>query len=87
MARPKKRSSGTSRSTTTAPRPATAGARADVASPAAEPATVPAADTPSRRSDSVDWNSEYSYVIGDLKQMAVVTVALFAVMIAIGFVL
>ncbi|MEX1018397.1 MAG: hypothetical protein WDZ49_01990 [Litorilinea sp.] len=44
-------------------------------------------DTPTRRSDAVDWNNEYSYVIGDLKQMAVVTVSLFAVMIAIGFII
>ena len=41
-------------------------------------------ETPIRRSDAVDWDNEYRYVIGDLKQMAVVTVGLFAVMIAIG---
>jgi hypothetical protein len=40
---------------------------------------------PSSRRDAVDWSNEYSYVIGDLKQMAVISVALFAVMIAIGF--
>lgn len=42
-------------------------------------------DVPIRRRDNVDWNNEYSYVIGDLKQLVVVSVGLFAIMIAIGY--
>lgn len=36
---------------------------------------------------SVDWRSEYAYVVGDLRQLLVVSVLVIAVMITVGFVM
>lgn len=92
MARPKKRSQRTS---STPPRPTRAietpvpGDTAP-AEDAVQPSTRPdakATETPASRSDKVDWANEYNYVIGDLRQLFVVSVGLFAVMIIIGYIL
>ena len=42
---------------------------------------------PQRGSDSVYWKSEYSQVFGDIRQLLVISAALFALMIALGYVL
>lgn len=97
MARDKKRtrrsstgSSGSGPRSTASSSPVRAG-RPEPVNPAgatassAAPIDAGSAEAPTRRSDKVDWDNEYSYVIGDLKQMAVVTVGLFVAMIAIGF--
>jgi hypothetical protein len=42
---------------------------------------------PKRGSDSVDWTSEYSQVFGDLRQLVLISVVLFALMIVLGFVM
>lgn len=52
--------------------------RADVAETA--PATSSVHDT-----DAVDWKEEYSYVFRDLRHLTVVTVAIFALLLIIGF--
>ena len=36
-------------------------------------------------SDTVDWKGDYAYVVKDLRQLAIVSVVLFAVIIGIGF--
>ena len=36
-------------------------------------------------SDTVDWKTEYAYVVKDLRQLAIVSAVLFAVIIGIGF--
>ena len=36
-------------------------------------------------SDTVDWKSDYAYVVKDLRQLAIVSIVLFAVIIGIGF--
>lgn len=36
---------------------------------------------------SVDWRSEYAYVVGDLRQLFVVSVLVIVAMIAVGFVM
>lgn len=37
--------------------------------------------------DSVDWKKEYSQVFGDLRQLLVISVLLFGLMIVLGFVI
>lgn len=59
--------------------------------------SAPAAPTPSRRkaeevslqrgSDTVNWSSEYSNVLGDVRQLLIISVALFALMIVLGIVM
>ncbi len=38
-----------------------------------------------RGSDTVDWKSEYSYVLADLRKLLIVTVALIIGILVIGF--
>jgi hypothetical protein len=38
----------------------------------------------SRGHDSVDWKSEYAYVVKDLRVLGIVSVVIFALMIGIG---
>lgn len=38
-----------------------------------------------RSSDEVDWGTEYGFVFRDLRQLLIISVALFAVIIVIGF--
>lgn len=40
-----------------------------------------------KSSDQVNWQSEYAYVFGDLRLLAIVSVVLFALIIGAGFVL
>jgi hypothetical protein len=59
------------------------------------PAQTPA--TPSRRkaeevapqrgSDTVNWASEYGNVLGDVRQLLIISAALFALMIVLGYVM
>jgi hypothetical protein len=59
--------------------------------PIAQPATsaaAPAPATPSRstpRSDKVNWDEEYHYVIRDVRQLLLISGVLFAGMLAIGY--
>ena len=39
----------------------------------------------SKGSDTVDWKSDYAYVVKDLRQLTIVSIVLFAVIIGIGF--
>ena len=54
--------------------------QADPTAVDARPATGPAPD-------DVDWVEEYSYVRKDLRQLAAVSLSLFALMLVIGFLL
>ena len=80
----KKRTSGSSsktrRQTTRAPKPPVAQPE-EKASPA--PAVVP--DAGDAKAAAVDYGSEYKYVSKDLRQLAIVSLALFAVMLIVGF--
>ena len=38
-----------------------------------------------RSSDEVDWKAEYGFVFKDLRQLLIISVALFAAIIVIGF--
>lgn len=38
-----------------------------------------------RSSDEVDWKAEYGFVFKDLRHLLIISVALFAAIIAIGF--
>lgn len=38
-----------------------------------------------RSSEEVDWKTEYSFVFKDLRHLLIISAALFAVIIAIGF--
>lgn len=67
---------------------------AATATPVATPAGTPArpqkqaeAVSPQRGSDTVNWKNEYSQVLGDVRQLLFISAALFALMIALGFVL
>lgn len=40
-----------------------------------------------RGSDTVNWASEYSNVLGDVRQLLFISAALFALMIVLGYVL
>lgn len=51
----------------------------------AEKKTAPAATL--RTSSTVDWANEYRQVFQDLKQLLLITAALFVVMVVLGFVL
>ena len=51
--------------------------------PAKEEQAPQPAPSPSRK-DRADWNVEYSRVFSDLKQLLIVSVALFALMLIVG---
>ena len=38
-------------------------------------------------SDTVNWTNEYSNVLGDIRQLLVISAALFALMIVLGYVI
>jgi len=40
-----------------------------------------------RGSDTVDWKNEYSSVLGDVRQLLIISAALFALMIVLGYVM
>lgn len=40
-----------------------------------------------RREEKIDWNAEYGQVFADLRQLIVISVVLFVVMIVLGFVI
>ncbi|MFZ1753302.1 MAG: hypothetical protein WBO46_12190 [Caldilineaceae bacterium] len=42
---------------------------------------------PKRGSDTVDWSTEYAQVFGDIRQLLIISAALFALMVVLGFVL
>jgi len=51
-------------------------------------AAAPAKAAPAKRgSDTVDWRGEYSQVFGDLRQLLIITAALFVLMIILGLVM
>jgi hypothetical protein len=54
--------------------------------PAVTETEVEAAAAPvgGKGSDTVDWQGDYNYVVKDLRQLAIVSVVLFAVIIGIG---
>lgn len=63
----------------------------DVPTPATPAEKVPTAPEPPSRSTAgqgskgqADWNVEYNRVFSDLKQLLIVSVALFAVMLVVG---
>ncbi len=43
--------------------------------------------TPQRGSDTVDWKNEYDHIFGDLRQLLIISVLLFALMVVLGFVM
>lgn len=43
--------------------------------------------TVGKGSDTIDWHTEYSHVIRDLRRLAVVSILIFAAMIGVGYVL
>jgi len=47
---------------------------------------LPAAEAPAARKE-VDFRAEYSYVINDLRSMAIIAIAMLAVLIALSFVI
>ena len=50
---------------------------------ASDPPPQPASAAP--RPDQANWKTEYSRVFSDLKQLLIVSVALFALMLVVGF--
>ena len=60
-------------------KPSQAGAGPVVAEPQPQPSPAVAGK------NQADWNVEYSRVFSDLKQLLIVSVALFAVMLVVGF--
>lgn len=42
---------------------------------------------PQRGSDTVNWTSEYGTVLGDVRQLLIISAALFALMIVLGYVI
>ena len=54
-----------------------------VAAPKPEPTPAPAP----RSADAVDWQGEYGTVIADLRQLLVISAALFVLMLALGFII
>ncbi len=42
---------------------------------------------PKRSVDKVDWKTEYSQVLGDVRQLLLISAALFALMVILGFVM
>ncbi len=42
---------------------------------------------PQRGSDTVNWSSEYGNVLGDVRQLLIISAALFALMIVLGYVM
>ena len=42
---------------------------------------------PQRGSDTVDWTKEYSQNLGDVRQLLVISAALFALMVVLGYVI
>ena len=50
---------------------------------ASDPPPPPASAAP--RPDQANWKTEYSRVFSDLKQLLIVSVALFALMLVVGF--
>lgn len=42
---------------------------------------------PQRGSDTVNWASEYGTVLGDVRQLLIISAALFALMIVLGYVM
>lgn len=38
-----------------------------------------------RSSEEVDWRTEYGFVFKDLRQLLIISLALFAVIVAVGF--
>lgn len=59
--------------------PSRAGAGQAVAEPPPQPASA------GTGKEQADWKTEYSRVFSDLKQLLVVSVALFALMLVLGF--
>ncbi|HRJ43148.1 MAG: hypothetical protein KJZ86_21790 [Caldilineaceae bacterium] len=42
---------------------------------------------PRRSADTVDWKNEYSKVLGDVRQLLVISAALFVLMVVLGFII
>lgn len=42
---------------------------------------------PQRGSDTVNWKGEYGQVLGDVRQLLIISAALFALMIVLGYLL
>ncbi len=59
--------------------------QAGVGPAAAEPQPQPSPAVAVAGKNQADWKVEYSRVFSDLKQLLVVSVALFAVMLVVGF--
>lgn len=78
MANPRR---STRRAAPTRPRPAAPAAA--VAASAIAP--TPQSELPPSSNKRVDWKAEYSYVVNDLRQLGIVTVGVFALLLIIGF--
>ena len=85
MATSKKKKKSKKRSASSAPARSQPSVSAAPSVPDTPVKSAPVTETSATDEPAIDYEREYSYVSRDLRQLAIVSVSLFVIMLAIGF--